>query len=398
MRFSQLTSALVVAAVGSSAVNGLNILISNDDGFGTANIREMYKAVKAYGHTVWIVASVTNQSGAGGTAIYTTERNLTIDSEFGIVKKGQPSVGADPNDSHIWYYNGTPSACVQVALDYVLPRYANFSTPDLVLSGPNYGLNLGPFLYTLAGTLGAAYTAVERSIPAIAFSGGTSVQTAYYHVNTTTSAGLKDTATIYGELAANLAQQLITNVAKKGGGRLLPPGYGINVNMPFITSFTNDSCINPPFIHTRLTGGADVDEAVYNSTTGLFTWGNVVPEGANTCINGDCSLPGETDILNAGCQSSVSVFTVDYDAPLACHASPDLRGDLAPLVQYANSTIKVGGLDGTSSVTNGTAVITAATPTSTLFPVGNVGAGSFRVSRVASGLGMVLVVVADLWL
>jgi 5'-nucleotidase len=241
----------------------------------------------------------------------------------GIVKAGKPSVGTDPNDSHIWYYNGTPSACVQVALDYVFPKFANFSTPDLVLSGPNFGWNLGPFLYTLSGTICATYTAVERGIPGIAFSAGYGVQTPYYDVNTTTKAGLKDPATMAGELAANLAQQLIKNAPK--GGRLLPLGYGISVNIPYITSFTNSSCINPPFINTRLTGGADVDQAVYNATSGLFAYGNVVSPGANTCINGDCSLPGETDILNAGCQSSVSVFTVDYDAPLTCHSAPDLR-------------------------------------------------------------------------
>src|ERR1700712_4300538 len=103
----------------------------------------------------------------------------------GIVKKGAPSIGTDPMDSHIWYYNGTPSTCVQVALDYILPRYTNLTTFDLMLAGPNYGWNLGPFLYTLAGTLGATYTAVERGIPAIGISGGYSVQTPHYWTNVT---------------------------------------------------------------------------------------------------------------------------------------------------------------------------------------------------------------------
>jgi len=269
----------------------------------------------------------------------------------GIVKKGAPSVGTDPNDSHIWYFNGTPSSCVQVALDYVLPRYTNLTTFDLVLSGPNYGWNLGPFLYTLAGTLGATYTAVERGIPAIGISGGYSVQTPYYDVNMTTKAGLKDPATIMAQLSANLAQQLISNVAGQGGGRLLPLGYGMNVNIPFITSFTNNSCVNPPFIQTRLTGDADVDYAAYNETTGLFSYQNLVEPGTNQCINGDCSLPGETTILNAGCQSAVSVFTVDYDAPIGgtCKSSPDVRSWLTPLVQYANSSVLVGGLNVTST-------------------------------------------------
>lgn len=57
--------------------------MQNDDGFGTANIRELYKAMKAFGHNVYIVASVVNQSGTGGTVVYTKEKNLTADSEFG---------------------------------------------------------------------------------------------------------------------------------------------------------------------------------------------------------------------------------------------------------------------------------------------------------------------------
>jgi 5'-nucleotidase len=89
------------------------------------------------------------------------------------------------------------------------------------MSGPSFGWNLGPFLYILSGTIGATYTAVERGIPALAFSGGYSVQTPYYQTNMTTAAGLKDPATYTGELAANLAQQLITNAK---GGRILPLG------------------------------------------------------------------------------------------------------------------------------------------------------------------------------
>ncbi|TVY13801.1 Acid phosphatase [Lachnellula arida] len=386
MRFFRPSFLIGASASVYTAVNGLNILISNDDGFGTANIRELYKAMKAFGHNVYIVASVTNQSGMGGTSTYTKDRNLTSDSEFGIVKKGASSIGTDPNDSHIWYFNGTPSSCVQVALDYVLPRYTNITTFDLVLSGPNYGWNLGPFLYTLAGTLGATYTAVERGIPAIAISGGYSVQTPYYDVNTTTKAGLKDPATIMAQLSANLAQQLITSVAAQGGGPLLPLGYGINVNIPYITSFTNDSCVNPPFIQTRMTGDADIDYAAFNETTGLFSYQDLVEPGTNQCINGDCSLPGETAILNVGCQSAVSVFTVDYDAPIggACKSGPDVRSWLAPLVQYANSSVLVGGLNGTS--TGNATVSTAPVPSASISAI----ASSGGMKILASGSALLM--------
>lgn len=56
----------------------------NDDDLRTANIRELYKPMKPFGHNVYIVASVTNQSGTGGTSIYTKDSNLTADGEFGM--------------------------------------------------------------------------------------------------------------------------------------------------------------------------------------------------------------------------------------------------------------------------------------------------------------------------
>lgn len=82
-----------------------------------------------------------------------------------------------------------------------------------------------------------------------------------------------------------------------------------------------------------MTGGAVVDFAAFNETSKLFTFKNIVPQGANTCINGDCSLPGETLVVNGGCQSSVTVFTVDYDAP-NCRGSKHVRPLLQPLVKY----------------------------------------------------------------
>lgn len=218
-----------------------------------------------------------------------------------------------------------------------MPTFLNNITIDAIVAGPNVGQNLGPFLYTLSGTIGATYAAVDRGYPAIAFSGGDSVQRSYKQLNQTNPSGLPDPATIEAQISVSIVQQLVANAK---GGRLLPPGYGISVNYPLITSATNKSCINPPLIQTRLTGSADVDGAVYNATTGLFTYKNIVPAtgtGLNTCINGPCNLPGETAVVGAGCQASVSVFTVDYDAPTT-GTTTTVRSSLLPLVQYQNTT------------------------------------------------------------
>ena len=134
--------------------------MGNDDGFGSAQLREFKCCFDEEGHTTVVVAPVDNESGQGGRAVYTTSRNLTTASEFDLIPAGAPSLGRDPNDPDIWFYNGTPAACTFNALDLGLPRYYNNMTIDLYTGGPNFGGNIGPFLYTLSGTMGGTYAAV----------------------------------------------------------------------------------------------------------------------------------------------------------------------------------------------------------------------------------------------
>lgn len=99
MHFSTATA---VAALGFSAsVSGINIMIGNDDDFGTANIRETYRLLKAAGHNVLMVAPATQQSGQGGRSVFTDSGVLEQNTDFDIVQAGAPSVGQDPNDSMI---------------------------------------------------------------------------------------------------------------------------------------------------------------------------------------------------------------------------------------------------------------------------------------------------------
>nr|POF15303.1 acid phosphatase [Quercus suber] len=329
---SMIASAVTAALAFSSQTSALNILLGNDDGFAAANVRETYRLLKESGHKVVLVSPVDNQSGMGGRSVFTTNSSLVTASEYGIIPAGAPSFGNDPTDSQIFYYNGTPAACAFVGIDYVVPNFTDFDKIDLVVAGPNFGTNLGPFLYTLSGTAGYTYSSIGRGIPGIMLSGGNSEQRSYQWINQTTASGYPDPATIQAQLAVKVVNTLINNTAH--GQPLLPQGYGISVNTPMITSLTNDSCINPPFIQTRLTGEADSDVAVYNATSKLFRYANFVPEGGlNTCINGDCSLPGETAVLNTGCFSSISVFTVDYDAPVGA-AQNNIRHRLSSLAKY----------------------------------------------------------------
>ena len=83
-----------------SSTDALNIIVNNDDGFGAANIREFYRLLKAAGHDAWIVAPVDNESGKGGTEVFTTEPKLTRPSEYNIVPAGAPSFGTDPHGTN----------------------------------------------------------------------------------------------------------------------------------------------------------------------------------------------------------------------------------------------------------------------------------------------------------
>ena len=101
MRFSSSHCLTAALALLPTASNALNIIVNNNDDFGSAHIREFYRLLKAAGHNAWIVAPVDNQSGKGGTEVFTTEAKLTAPSEYDIVPAGAPSFGTDPNDSHI---------------------------------------------------------------------------------------------------------------------------------------------------------------------------------------------------------------------------------------------------------------------------------------------------------
>ncbi|KFA69383.1 hypothetical protein S40285_08564 [Stachybotrys chlorohalonatus IBT 40285] len=321
MRLSSILTGAVVALASSS--QALNILLNNDDGFGSGNLRELYRLLKGEGHDVWIVAPALPQSGQGGRSVFTTEANLTGPAQYNLIPAGAPSVGSDPFDSHIWYYNGTPAACTFVALDYVLPRFANFSVPDLVVTGPNYGTNLGPFVWTLSGTAGAAYAATHRSIPAIAVSASNRA-VSYLDIRNETNP-----ATWAAEVSLTVVNAFIKSAC---GGPILPLGYGVNVNIPELAA-NHSSTLE--YVQTRMTGNAHVNEAVLDAEEGTFTWANIEPyaAGINTCINGDCSLEGETYVVEHGAVA-ISLYTIDYTAP-STGATRRIMERIQPLAPWA---------------------------------------------------------------
>lgn len=160
-------SALVVGSVtvtapasvaGAASPKALTILVTNDDGYNSPGINTLVQALRKLPTvTVRVVAPATNQSGTGGqttagTLVTTKVKTLS----------GYPAVAVQ----------GHPADTIRAALDQLHIR------PNLVVSGINFGQNLGP-VADLSGTVGAARAAAARGIPAVATSQGLGNPVAY---------------------------------------------------------------------------------------------------------------------------------------------------------------------------------------------------------------------------
>jgi 5'-nucleotidase len=147
------TSVADPAGAASKPSPTLTILVTNDDGVTAPGINATVQALTALPHTkVTVVAPLTNQSGTGAKVTAGTLTATDATTAGGYPAK---AVAGYPADTIIW------------AID----DHGVAQRPDLVVSGINFGENIGP-LAALSGTVGAAQTALARGIPALAVSQG----------------------------------------------------------------------------------------------------------------------------------------------------------------------------------------------------------------------------------
>lgn len=128
------------------------ILLTNDDGIQSPGLWMAAEALSPLGF-VHVVAPRDQFSGAG--------RSLPATSS-GIIHVQQMNVHAQ--DWTVYAVGGTPAQAVLHAVLEILPE-----KPDLVVSGINYGENVGTGI-TVSGTVGAAMEAASLGIPALAIS------------------------------------------------------------------------------------------------------------------------------------------------------------------------------------------------------------------------------------
>lgn len=182
----------------------LRILLTNDDGYDAPGVKAVHASLVGGGHDVTVVAPLGNQSSSG----------MRVTTQGALDFKEQTT--------GVWSVDGSPADAVLVGLLHVMKD----EPPDIVISGANFGPNLG-YAYS-SGTVGAATMAMYVGLPAIAISVG--VDPAEYAAK---PMAFPSTYKAF-EGAAELALKLVDDLreARVEDGRLLPEHTILNVNYP----------------------------------------------------------------------------------------------------------------------------------------------------------------------
>ena len=123
------------------------ILITNDDGIHSDGLIKLEEALREVGD-VYVVAPESEMSGAA--------HSLTLARPLRIRQI----------DERHWTVDGTPTDCVTLALNRILPAE---ELPHICASGINHGGNLGDDA-TYSGTVAGALEATILGVPGLAFS------------------------------------------------------------------------------------------------------------------------------------------------------------------------------------------------------------------------------------
>jgi 5'-nucleotidase len=124
------------------------ILVTNDDGYASEGIQVLADALEGLGE-VWVVAPNSEQSAVSHA--------LTLDRPLRIDRLAERRITVD----------GTPTDCVAIGISNLMADHP----PDLVVSGINFGYNMGADVH-YSGTVSAAFEGVILGVPAMAVSLG----------------------------------------------------------------------------------------------------------------------------------------------------------------------------------------------------------------------------------
>jgi 5'-nucleotidase len=212
--------------------NALNIVLTNDDSHETANVQQLRLALEKAGHDVLVSVPCAHQSGKGGSLGSflkpTPVHNLVADADgvLSIDDDASKPQGYCVGDleadkktkTFADFRDGTPIQAASFGLYKANEIWGK--NPDLLISGPNEGRNVG-FAVLISGTLGAAHYAISRSVPAVAISAG---RTPKDKGDALKNAGM------VADIALKIVDELVAGM--KSGEPVLPPQTGLNVNTP----------------------------------------------------------------------------------------------------------------------------------------------------------------------
>ncbi len=164
------------------------ILLTNDDGIHSAGIKELANELESIeGVEVTVVAPDREQSACSHA--------LTLHRPLRIRKLAER-----------WHMvDGTPTDCVNLAVLWMMEE----ERPDLIVSGINFGLNLGDDV-TYSGTVSATFEGSLLGIPSLAFSQEIGEGFSY-------------------QAGARFARRMVEEMLGNGG---VEPGLLLNVNFP----------------------------------------------------------------------------------------------------------------------------------------------------------------------
>jgi 5'-nucleotidase len=181
-------------------VAAAKIIVCNDDGIGSPGLRAAAEAVLGLGDIV--VVGPKRQQTATGRSL-TSHPDAVLEAvDFRVDGRVLEAYQADCS----------PARLIQHAIPVLCPE----GLPALVVSGINYGENMGTTI-TSSGTVGAALQAASFGVPALAVSRQTGIE---HHF-------------AYGDLDWSAARHFTRLFAEKLLGRRFGPDVDVlNVNVP----------------------------------------------------------------------------------------------------------------------------------------------------------------------
>ncbi|KAL4976218.1 survival protein sure-like phosphatase/nucleotidase [Aspergillus desertorum] len=264
------TQALALALALLPLASAINIVSSNDDGWAEINIRQLFNALTSAGHSVVLSAPAENESSTDKAP-----SNRTEPCEFDSCAANSGPYGFNASDPRLNWVNSYPVTSIAYGINTLSQQFFD-SLPDLAVSGPNVGSNLGLAVY-ISGTVGAAvYASATAGIPAIAFSGEDGSATAW-------DAEVPAYSSIYAELATKVVERVVS-----GGTPYLPDDVWLNVNFPSVEGCSSADDFS--FVLSRIFTALPL----------------ITADDVTTC--GSTRLPTESDVVGTdGCYVSISV-------------------------------------------------------------------------------------------